>query len=93
VFVFLAAVIVAFALSLGLVPLERNINAMRRRIAKMSKPNGEEPTKGHDLLELNLQRRARPQWRHSRRAGGGSETMSAFQGKANVARTFSNICL
>ena len=51
VFVFLAAVIVAFALSLGLVPLERNINVMRRRIAKMSKPNGEEPTKGHDLLE------------------------------------------
>jgi peptidoglycan/LPS O-acetylase OafA/YrhL len=41
VFVFLAAVIVAFALSLGLVPLERNINVMRQRIAKMRKPYGE----------------------------------------------------
>jgi hypothetical protein len=41
VFVFLAAVIVAFALSLGLEPLERNINVMRQRIAKMRKPYGE----------------------------------------------------
>jgi peptidoglycan/LPS O-acetylase OafA/YrhL len=41
VFVFLAAVIVALALSLGLVPLERNINVMRQRIAKMRKPYGE----------------------------------------------------
>jgi peptidoglycan/LPS O-acetylase OafA/YrhL len=41
VFVFLGAVIVALALSLGLVPLERNINVMRQRIAKMRKPYGE----------------------------------------------------
>jgi hypothetical protein len=47
VVVFLAAVIVALALSLGLVPLERNINVKRQRIAKMSKPYGEEPTQGH----------------------------------------------
>jgi peptidoglycan/LPS O-acetylase OafA/YrhL len=51
VFVFLAAVIAALALSLGLVPLERNINVMRQRIAKMSKPYGEEPTQGHDPSE------------------------------------------
>jgi peptidoglycan/LPS O-acetylase OafA/YrhL len=51
VFVFVAAIIVAFALSLGLVPLERNINVMRQRIAKMSKPYGEEPTQGHDPPE------------------------------------------
>jgi hypothetical protein len=51
VFVFLAAVIVALALSLGLVPLERNMNVMRQRIAKMSKPSGEEPTQGHDPSE------------------------------------------
>jgi peptidoglycan/LPS O-acetylase OafA/YrhL len=42
-FVFLAAVIVALALSLGLVPLERNINGLRQRIAKMRKPYGGGP--------------------------------------------------
>ena len=31
-------------------------------------------------------RRARPRWWHSQKAGGGSEGMSAFGGKADIAR-------
>jgi peptidoglycan/LPS O-acetylase OafA/YrhL len=40
VFVFLAAVIVALALSAGLVPLERHLNVMRQRIAKVHQEYG-----------------------------------------------------